>query len=104
MYSNIYYESLKVTTQSCKIIIETRLCHLRFDGISIFLLTGKVNCYFFRYYAHCPSLHGLSVHNHLVLPYLMNYGSQEQIDTYMPRMVSVEFIGCIGMSDPAAGR
>ena len=49
MYSNIYYESLKLTyyvTQSCKIIIETRLCHLRFDGISIFLLTGKVNCYF----------------------------------------------------------
>ena len=34
----------------------------------------------------------------------MNYGSQEQIDTYIPRMVSGEFIGCIAMSEPAAGR
>ena len=58
----------------------------------------------FRYYAHCPSLHGLSCHNHMVLSYLMNYGSQEQIDTYIPRMVSGEFIGCIAMSEPAAGR
>lgn len=46
---------------------------------------------------------GFSLHNEIVAPYLLKYGTLEQKQRLLPRMASGEVIGAIAMSEPAAG-
>lgn len=45
----------------------------------------------------------LSVHSDIIAPYILHLGSEAQKHKYLPRMVSGECIGAIGMSEPGAG-
>lgn len=45
----------------------------------------------------------LSVHSDIVAPYILHLGSEEQKQTWLPRMVTGEAVGCIGMTEPGAG-
>lgn len=45
----------------------------------------------------------LSVHSDIAAPYIQHLGTEEQKQHYLPKMVSGECIGAIGMSEPAAG-
>ena len=46
---------------------------------------------------------GLSVHSDIVAPYILNLGTEEQRQTWLPKMVTGEAVGAIGMSEPGAG-
>ena len=46
---------------------------------------------------------GLSVHNDVVVPYILAYGSEEQKQHWLPRMVTGEVFTSIGMSEPGGG-
>jgi acyl-CoA dehydrogenase len=45
----------------------------------------------------------VSLHNAIVAPYILHYGSEEQKKKWLPKMASGEFIGAIAMSEPGAG-
>ena len=45
----------------------------------------------------------VSLHNAIVAPYILHYGSEEQKRKWLPKMASGEFIGAIAMSEPGAG-
>lgn len=44
-----------------------------------------------------------AVHNEMVMPYLLAFGTEEQKRKYLPPMVRGELIGAIGMTEPQAG-
>jgi acyl-CoA dehydrogenase len=44
-----------------------------------------------------------TLHNAIVAPYILHYGSEEQKRKWLPKMASGEFIGAIAMSEPGAG-
>lgn len=46
---------------------------------------------------------GFGLHTNIVMPYLFNYGTEEQKQRYLPEMTSGECISCIGMTEPSAG-
>jgi len=46
---------------------------------------------------------GYGLHNEIVAPYLLNYGTEEQKQKYLPKFASGEMVGAIAMSEPAAG-
>ena len=46
---------------------------------------------------------GAPLHNAIVIPYIIHYGSDEQKKRWLPKLVSGELIGAIAMSEPAAG-
>ena len=46
---------------------------------------------------------GFGLHNEIVAPYILSYGSPAQKDRYLPAMSRGETIGAIAMSEPAAG-
>ena len=46
---------------------------------------------------------GLQVHNDIIPPYLLHYGSAEQKQRWLPRLVSGQSIAAIGMTEPGAG-
>jgi alkylation response protein AidB-like acyl-CoA dehydrogenase len=46
---------------------------------------------------------GIPLHNAIVAPYILNYGSEEQKRLWLPKMATGELIGAIAMSEPAAG-
>ncbi len=46
---------------------------------------------------------GYGLHNEIVAPYLLHYGSEAQKRKYLPAMATGEVIGAIAMSEPAAG-
>ena len=46
---------------------------------------------------------GVSVHSDIVAPYILNLGNDEQKDHWLPKMISGEAVGAIGMTEPAAG-
>ncbi|WP_017932708.1 acyl-CoA dehydrogenase family protein [Robiginitomaculum antarcticum] len=46
---------------------------------------------------------GLSLHNAIVAPYILHYGTEEQKQKWLPRMASGEFVGAIAMSEPGTG-
>lgn len=49
-----------------------------------------------------PSI-GFSTQNDIVVPYLNTYCTEEQKEKYLPKMAAGEWIGALGMTDPAAG-
>jgi acyl-CoA dehydrogenase len=46
---------------------------------------------------------GISLHNAIVAPYVLNYGSEEQKRRWLPRLATGELIGAIAMTEPSAG-
>ena len=46
---------------------------------------------------------GLSVHSDIVAPYILNLGSEDQRQRFLPGMVSGDIVGAIGMTEPSAG-
>lgn len=46
---------------------------------------------------------GFMVHSDLVAPYILTWGSEEVKRRYLPRMVSGEVIGALGMTEPGSG-
>ncbi len=56
------------------------------------------------YRANCMSVGGLmAVHSDIVAHYILNNGSEEQKQHYLPRMVSGDCIGAVAMTEPGAG-
>jgi len=46
---------------------------------------------------------GFGLHNEIVAPYILNYGSDEQKQKYLPKLATGEMIGAIAMSEPGTG-
>lgn len=46
---------------------------------------------------------GFTTHSEIVAPYIVAYGSEEQKQRWLPKMVSGEMIGVIAMSEPGIG-
>ena len=46
---------------------------------------------------------GASLHNAIVAPYILHYGSEEQKRRWLPRMATGELVGAIAMTEPGAG-
>lgn len=46
---------------------------------------------------------GFGLHSDVVVPYMMNYATEEQKQRWLPKMCSGEAIGAIAMSEPNAG-
>ena len=46
---------------------------------------------------------GYGLHNEIVAPYILNYGTEAQKQKYLPKLAFGEMVGAIAMSEPAAG-
>jgi len=46
---------------------------------------------------------GISVHSEITAPYVLHIGSEEQKQYWIPKLVSGEVVGAIGMTEPGAG-
>ena len=46
---------------------------------------------------------GGGLHNAIVIPYIVEYGTEEQKSQLLPRLISGEIIGAIAMTEPSAG-
>jgi acyl-CoA dehydrogenase len=46
---------------------------------------------------------GASLHSAIVAPYILNYGSEEQKQRWLPKMATGEFVGSIAMTEPGTG-
>ena len=46
---------------------------------------------------------GFRLHSDIVAPYILNYGSEEQKRTWLPRMAKGEVITAIAMTEPGTG-
>jgi len=46
---------------------------------------------------------GIGLHNAIVAPYILHYGSEEQKRKWLPKLATGELIGAIAMTEPGAG-
>ena len=46
---------------------------------------------------------GWALHSDIVMPYIVNYGTEEQKQRWLPAMASGDLIGAIAMTEPGAG-
>ncbi|XP_053355920.1 long-chain specific acyl-CoA dehydrogenase, mitochondrial [Clarias gariepinus] len=53
-------------------------------------------------YSNCTGP-GFSLHSEIVMPYISHYGSQAQIERFLPQMAAGKCIGAIAMTEPGAG-
>ena len=44
-----------------------------------------------------------NIHSHICGPYLHNIGNEAQRQAWLPKMISGEIIGCLGMTEPSGG-
>ncbi len=44
-----------------------------------------------------------SLHNAIVAPYILHYGTEEQKQRWLPRMATGELVSAIAMTEPGAG-
>lgn len=73
---------------------------------SLFKFLPELFCFFLhfpRMYVNCTGP-GFSLHSDIVMPYIANYGSEEQIKRFIPEMAAGKCIGAIAMTEPGAGR
>ena len=52
---------------------------------------------------YCALSTGISCHSEIAAPYIQHIGSEEQKHYWLPKMVSGEVVGAIGMTEPGAG-
>ena len=52
---------------------------------------------------YCDLSTGISCHSEIAAPYIQHIGSEEQKQYWLPKMVSGEVVGAIGMTEPGAG-
>ncbi|KAF3857420.1 hypothetical protein F7725_009279 [Dissostichus mawsoni] len=53
-------------------------------------------------YSNCTGP-GFALHSDIVMPYVSNYGSKEQIERFIPEMTAGRCISAIAMTEPGAG-
>ncbi|XP_054441677.1 long-chain specific acyl-CoA dehydrogenase, mitochondrial [Pteronotus mesoamericanus] len=53
-------------------------------------------------YSNCTGP-GFTLHSDIAMPYIANYGSEEQIKRFIPQMTAGKCIGAIAMTEPGAG-
>lgn len=53
-------------------------------------------------YSNCTGP-GFSLHSNIVMPYISNYGSEEQIKHFIPQMTAGKCIGALAITEPGAG-
>jgi len=53
-------------------------------------------------YCNCSGP-GWALSSDIIMPYITHYGTQEQIDKFIPAMTAGKCIGAIGMTEPGAG-
>lgn len=46
---------------------------------------------------------GISLHNAIIMPYVVHYGTDEQKRRWLPKMATGELVGAIAMTEPGAG-
>ncbi len=46
---------------------------------------------------------GITLHNAIVAPYILHYGSEEQKKKWLPRLATGELVGAIAMTEPGTG-
>jgi alkylation response protein AidB-like acyl-CoA dehydrogenase len=46
---------------------------------------------------------GFAIHNEMVMPYILAFGSEEQKLQWLPKMIRGEVIGALGLTEPHAG-
>lgn len=61
------------------------------------------NCVVHEELSYAGSAAGFAVHSDIVSEYVEQFGSEEQKQKYLPRMVTGEWIGAIAMTEPSAG-
>ena len=52
---------------------------------------------------YCALSTGISCHSEIAAPYIQHIGSEDQKQYWLPKMVSGEVVGAIGMTEPGAG-
>ncbi|XP_061156216.1 long-chain specific acyl-CoA dehydrogenase, mitochondrial [Syngnathus typhle] len=53
-------------------------------------------------YSNCSGP-GFALHSDIVMPYIINYGTKEQIERFVPKMTAGKCICAIAMTEPGAG-
>ena len=54
--------------------------------------------------ANCPAVGGMmAVHSDIVAHYILNNGSEQQKQNYLPKMISGDCVGAVAMTEPGTG-
>jgi long-chain-acyl-CoA dehydrogenase len=72
-----------------------------YGGMGLDILYSSIN-WQEQSYSFCTGP-GWALHSEIVAPYLVNYGTEELKQQYLPKMVSGECITAIAMTEPGAG-